>query len=100
MAGQPTDLAALADLCAARAAGGADRMILAIAGPPGSGKSTLAEGLAAKLNAQTPGLAEVLPMAKGIELTASQLLERFLFPPASQYSFVSTLSGGEKRRCA
>lgn len=43
-------------------------------------------------------VAEVLPMAKGVELTASQLLERFLFPPASQYSFVSTLSGGEKRR--
>jgi pantothenate kinase len=62
MAGQPTDLAALADLCAAVAAGGADRMILAIAGPPGSGKSTLAEGLAAKLNAEVPGLAEVLPM--------------------------------------
>jgi pantothenate kinase len=62
MAGQPTDLAALADLCAARAAGGADRMILAIAGPPGSGKSTLAEGLAARLNTQVPGLAEVLPM--------------------------------------
>jgi pantothenate kinase len=62
MAGTPTDLAALADLCARRAVGGADRMILAIAGPPGSGKSTLAEGLAAKLNAKVPGLAEVLPM--------------------------------------
>ena len=62
MAGQLTDLAALADLCAAHVACGADRMILAIAGPPGSGKSTLAEGLAAKLNAQAPGLAEVLPM--------------------------------------
>lgn len=62
MAGKPTDLAALADLCAARAAGGADRVILAIAGPPGSGKSTLAEGLAAKLNDRQQGLAEVLPM--------------------------------------
>jgi pantothenate kinase len=62
MAGTPTDLAALADLCTTRAAGGGDRIILAIAGPPGSGKSTLAEGLAARLNAQVPGLAEVLPM--------------------------------------
>ena len=62
MAGTPTDLATLANLCAARAVSGADRMILAIAGPPGSGKSTLAEGLAAKLNAEVPGLAEVLPM--------------------------------------
>lgn len=62
MAGQPTDLATLADLCAAHITRGADRMILAIAGPPGSGKSTLAEGLAAKLNARQAGLAEVLPM--------------------------------------
>ena len=62
MAGKTTDLAALADLCAAHVARGADRLILAIAGPPGSGKSTLAEGLAARLNDRQPGLAEVLPM--------------------------------------
>ncbi len=31
-------------------------------------------------------------------ITASQLLERFLFPPAQQHSPLSKLSGGEKRR--
>jgi len=32
------------------------------------------------------------------QLTASQLLERFLFPPAQQHSPISKLSGGERRR--
>ena len=32
------------------------------------------------------------------ELTASQMLERFLFPPALQWAQVRKLSGGEKRR--
>lgn len=43
-------------------------------------------------------IAEYLPLSKGNHLSASQLLERFLFPPKMQYAFVSTLSGGEKRR--
>jgi ATP-binding cassette subfamily F protein uup len=34
----------------------------------------------------------------GISLSASQLLERFLFPPAQQHQPVSRLSGGERRR--
>ena len=35
----------------------------------------------------------------GVEqLSASQLLERFLFPPAQQHSPLSKLSGGERRR--
>jgi len=34
----------------------------------------------------------------GEQLTASQLLERFLFPPAQQHSPISKLSGGERRR--
>ena len=34
----------------------------------------------------------------GVELSASQLLERFLFPPAQQYQPVAKLSGGERRR--
>ncbi|MEZ5027050.1 MAG: ABC-F family ATP-binding cassette domain-containing protein [Chitinophagales bacterium] len=42
-------------------------------------------------------IAEFLPIGKGT-LSASQLLERFLFPPAQQHNFVSTLSGGERRR--
>ena len=32
------------------------------------------------------------------QLTASQLLERFLFPPAQQHSPIRKLSGGERRR--
>jgi ATP-binding cassette subfamily F protein uup len=43
-------------------------------------------------------IAEVIPLAKGKTLTASQLLERFLFDKEQQYQYVSTLSGGEKRR--
>ncbi|MEI7953214.1 MAG: ABC-F family ATP-binding cassette domain-containing protein, partial [Synechococcaceae cyanobacterium ELA182] len=34
----------------------------------------------------------------GQELSASQLLERFLFPPAQQHQPVAKLSGGERRR--
>jgi len=36
----------------------------------------------------------------GKQITASQLLEKFLFPPRQQYSPLSKLSGGEKRRLA
>lgn len=43
-------------------------------------------------------IAEVLPLAKGRKLTASQLLERFLFDKKEQYKMVDKLSGGEKRR--
>lgn len=43
-------------------------------------------------------IAEVIPMAKGKTLTASQLLERFLFDKEQQYQLVATLSGGELRR--
>ena len=34
----------------------------------------------------------------GVEISASQLLERFLFPPAQQHQPVGKLSGGERRR--
>ncbi len=43
-------------------------------------------------------IAEYIPLAKGQMLSASQLLERFLFSPKAQYKYVSTLSGGERRR--
>ncbi|MBL8002432.1 MAG: ABC-F family ATP-binding cassette domain-containing protein [Flavobacteriales bacterium] len=43
-------------------------------------------------------IAEVIPLSKGRTLSASQLLERFLFDKEQQYQYVSTLSGGEKRR--
>ncbi|HYE82031.1 MAG TPA: ABC-F family ATP-binding cassette domain-containing protein [Clostridia bacterium] len=42
--------------------------------------------------------AEYLETAEGEKITASQMLERFLFPPAVQWTPVSKLSGGEKRR--
>jgi ATP-binding cassette subfamily F protein uup len=42
-------------------------------------------------------IAEFLPVGKGT-LSASQVLERFLFTPSQQYNLVSTLSGGERRR--
>lgn len=43
-------------------------------------------------------IAEYVPLDKGQKLTASQLLERFLFPRPQQEVYVSQLSGGEKRR--
>ena len=43
-------------------------------------------------------IAEVIPLEKGRKITASQLLERFLFPPKQQYTHVSKLSGGERKR--
>ena len=43
-------------------------------------------------------VAEVIPTADGGFLTASQMLERFLFPPAAQWTQIGKLSGGEKRR--
>lgn len=43
-------------------------------------------------------IAEVIPLTKGKKITASQLLERFLFPKNMHYNLVEKLSGGEKRR--
>jgi ATP-binding cassette subfamily F protein uup len=43
-------------------------------------------------------IAEVIPLAKGKTLTASQLLDRFNFEGDQQYTFVNKLSGGERRR--
>ncbi len=43
-------------------------------------------------------IAENFPLAKGGTLSAAQFLELFLFTPDQQYSYISTLSGGEKRR--
>ena len=42
-------------------------------------------------------VAEIIETAKGTA-TASQMLERFLFSPSMQYTPVTKLSGGEKRR--
>jgi len=43
-------------------------------------------------------IAEVIIMANGSKVTASQMLTHFMFPPKTQHTFVSKLSGGEKRR--
>lgn len=42
--------------------------------------------------------AEVVRTADGSAITAAQMLERFLFPPALQWTPIAKLSGGEKRR--
>lgn len=43
-------------------------------------------------------VAEFIPLEKGRQLSAAQLLERFLFPRDMHYHFVHKLSGGERRR--
>ncbi|NJN35114.1 MAG: ABC-F family ATP-binding cassette domain-containing protein [Saprospiraceae bacterium] len=43
-------------------------------------------------------IAEFIPLEKGQKITASALLERFLFTKEQQQVYVSQLSGGEKRR--
>lgn len=43
-------------------------------------------------------IAENFPLAKGGTLSAAQFLELFLFNAEKQYSYISKLSGGEKRR--
>ncbi|MEY3323597.1 MAG: hypothetical protein RLZZ417_3180 [Bacteroidota bacterium] len=43
-------------------------------------------------------IAEFIPLEKGLKLSATQLLERFLFSRKQQQVYVSQLSGGEKRR--
>ena len=43
-------------------------------------------------------IAEVIVMADGKKVSASQMLTHFMFPPKTQHTFVSKLSGGEKRR--
>jgi ATP-binding cassette subfamily F protein uup len=42
--------------------------------------------------------AETFPLAKGGSLSASQFLELFLFHGDKQYTYLSNLSGGEKKR--
>jgi len=41
---------------------------------------------------------DYIPLAKGNKISASQLLERFLFSRKKQYDFVDKLSGGELKR--
>ena len=43
-------------------------------------------------------IAESFPLAGGGSLSAAQFLELFLFPGDKQYTFIESLSGGEKKR--
>lgn len=43
-------------------------------------------------------IAEFFPLADGTKLGAAQFLQRFLFSPEKQYTYISRLSGGEKKR--
>jgi ATP-binding cassette subfamily F protein uup len=43
-------------------------------------------------------MAEFFPMADGTKISAAQFLQLFAFPPEQQYTYLSKLSGGEKRR--
>ncbi len=43
-------------------------------------------------------IADYIPLEKGKELSAAQLLEKFLFTRPQQQVYVSQLSGGERRR--
>lgn len=43
-------------------------------------------------------IGEYLPLANGDKITASQMLERFLFNGSMQYTPIGKLSGGERRR--
>jgi|JI6StandDraft_1071083.scaffolds.fasta_scaffold02705_9 ATP-binding cassette subfamily F protein uup len=43
-------------------------------------------------------VADFIPLTKGKTITASQMLERFMFPKHSHSTFVEKLSGGERKR--
>lgn len=43
-------------------------------------------------------IADYIDIGSGRHLSASQFLQHFLFSPEQQYNYVSTLSGGEKRK--
>jgi ATP-binding cassette subfamily F protein uup len=99
-----------------------------IIGPNGSGKSTLLNLIAGRTtpdsgqvivgetvhmayyDQESAGLdesqrvidyireaAEMVRSPEG-QVSAAQMLERFLFPPSAQWALISTLSGGERRR--
>ncbi len=43
-------------------------------------------------------IADFITLGDGSKLTATQFLQHFMFPPEMQYTYVSKLSGGERRR--
>ncbi|RXK85801.1 ABC-F family ATP-binding cassette domain-containing protein [Filimonas effusa] len=60
------------------------------------------QGLVIKENVRVieyvKNIAENFPLANGGSLSAAQFLELFLFTPDKQYTYVNSLSGGEKKR--
>ena len=66
---------------------------LGIIGPNGCGKSTLLKIIAGIIK----DVAEFIPTKDGL-ISASKLLEQFLFDAAMQYAPIEKLSGGEKKR--
>jgi ABC transport system ATP-binding/permease protein len=60
------------------------------------------QGLTYKLDMRVieyvKAIAESFPLAKGGSISAAQFLELFLFPPDKQFTYLSKLSGGEKKR--
>jgi ATP-binding cassette subfamily F protein uup len=60
------------------------------------------QGLAIKDNVRVieyvKSIAENFPLANGGSLSAAQFLELFLFTPDKQYTYINSLSGGEKKR--
>lgn len=47
---------------------------------------------------EVKAIAEFITLADGTQVSASKFLELFLFPSAKQYTYISKLSGGEKKR--
>jgi ATP-binding cassette subfamily F protein uup len=43
-------------------------------------------------------VAEFFPLANGDKVSATKFLELFQFTPEQQFTFISKLSGGEKKR--
>ena len=60
------------------------------------------QGLVIKENVRVieyvKNVAENFPLANGGSLSAAQFLELFLFTPEKQYTYLNSLSGGEKKR--
>ncbi|MFY7965507.1 MAG: ABC-F family ATP-binding cassette domain-containing protein [Chitinophagaceae bacterium] len=60
------------------------------------------QGLVIKENVRVieyvKNIAENFPLANGGSISAAQFLELFLFTPEKQYTYLNSLSGGEKKR--